>query len=432
MKMGAIVTKVQMYLEVIKKKNEDLNIFLHVNENILNEAKVLEGKKIKGALYGVVVAVKSNINVQGMVTNCASHVLENYVAPYDATVIQKLKAADALIIGMVNMDEFAAGGSGENSAFGLTKNPAAPTLIPGGSSSGSAAAGAAGMCDVALGSDTGGSIRTPASHCGVVGMKPSYGAVSRYGLIDLSMSLDQIGPLGKTVGDVAKVLEVIQGVDAQDPTTVSYPFLSEKLKQTTVGILTIKGVAPAIQKLIDARVAAVVKKQRWKTKKVTIDSIDLAVETYYPLVYSEFFSATRRFDGRRYGKQIEAVAGKEVLRRIYGGSEITQAEFAGKYYQKALGMKHVIADSFVEAFEQVDCIVLPTCPGLPWKLGAGTKMPLAEVYAADALTIPANLAGCCAISVPAGEIKGVPVGLQVMCGKGEDEKLLRIAKECEL
>lgn len=429
--MGALVTKVQKYLEVIKKRNTELNIFLHVNEHVLDEAKVLEAKKTRGALWGIVVAVKSNINVQGMVTNCASKVLENYVAPYDATVIQKLKAEDALIMGMVNMDEFAAGGSGENSAFGPTRNPVVPSLIPGGSSSGSGAAVAAGMCDVALGSDTGGSIRTPASHCGVVGMKPSYGAVSRYGLLDLSMSLDQIGPLGKTVEDVARVFEVIRGNDERDPTTVMYPVSSEKLGKVTVGIITITGVAPAIQKLIDARVADVVKKQGWKTKKVVIDSIDLAVETYYPLVYSEFFSATRRFDGRRYGQKIEDAAGKEVLRRIYGGAEITQAEFAGKYYQKALGVKQLIADSFADAFEKVDCIVLPTCPGLPWKLGAGIKMPLEDIYAADALTIPANLAGCCAISVPAGALKGVPVGLQIMCAKGEDKKLLEIAKGFE-
>ncbi|MBM3230301.1 Asp-tRNA(Asn)/Glu-tRNA(Gln) amidotransferase subunit GatA [Candidatus Pacearchaeota archaeon] len=430
--MGALVTKVQKYLDVIKKRNKDLNIFLHVNENILDEAKALEGKKTKGALWGTVVAVKSNINVQGMITNCASKVLENYVAPYDATVIQKLKQADALLIGMVTMDEFAAGGSGENSAFGPTKNPLLPELVPGGSSSGSAAAVAAGMCDVALGSDTGGSIRTPASHCGIVGMKPSYGAVSRYGLIDLSMSLDQIGPLGNTVQEVQKVFEVIQGVDAADPTTIAYPALSKKGGSLKVGVVTIAGVAPVIQKLIDARVAALVTRHGWTVKKISIDSLDLAVATYYPLVYSEFYSATRRFDGARYGKPFVEYAGKEALRRMYGGQEITQAEFAGKYYQKALGVKQVIAASFNDAFKNVDCIVLPTCPGLPWKLGEGTKMPLEAVYAYDACTIPANLAGCCAISLPAGESKGVPVGLQLMCAQGEDMKLLEIAQKCAL
>jgi aspartyl-tRNA(Asn)/glutamyl-tRNA(Gln) amidotransferase subunit A len=430
--MGALVSKVEKYLEVIAQKNKKLNIFLHVNENILNEAKALEEKKgAKGRLYGMVLSIKSNINVRGMITNCASKVLENYVAPYNATVIQRIKDADGLIIGMVNMDEFAAGASGENSAFGPTLNPVVPAFVPGGSSSGSAAAVVAGMCDVALGSDTGGSIRTPASHCGVIGMKPSYGAVSRYGLIDLSMSLDQIGPLGKTVEDVQKVFDVIAGVDARDPTTVSS--VSSSLPQKlTIGVVQMKGVAPAIQKLIDGRIATLAKAQGWKTKRVTVKGIDLAVETYYPLVYSEFFSATRRFDGGRYGKKIEDAAGKEVLRRIYGGQAITQAEFAGKYYQKALGVKQMIADSFTSLFKEVDCILLPTCPGLPWKLGEGTKMPLEELYAYDALTIPANLGGICALSLPGGEVKGVPVGLQIWCAKGKDQQLLEIGKLCTL
>lgn len=431
--MGALIDKVKRYLEVIKRDNPKMNVFLQVNEHILEEAKALEEKKgAKGALYGVVVAVKSNINVQGMVTNCASRVLENYVAPYDATVIRKLREADALIIGMTNMDEFAAGGSGENSAFGCCVNPSAPGRVPGGSSSGSAAAVVAGMCDVALGSDTGGSIRTPASHCGVVGYKPSYGFVSRYGLIDLSMSLDQIGPLGKSVEDVERVFTVIQGKDDKDSVTVSMqPVEHTSVQKLSVGVLRVKGISTAIQKQIDKRVAEVIQKHGWKAKKISIQSIDLAVATYYPLVYSEFYSATRRFDGRRYGKVIEDHAGKEVLRRILGGKEITQAEYAGKYYQKALEVKKLIAREFDKAFESVDCIVLPTCPGLPWKVGEGAKMSLEEVYAYDALTIPANLAGCCAISVPAGKLTSIPVGLQILCKKGDDGKLLSIAKKFE-
>src|SRR3989338_4697316 len=222
--------KAKAYIEKIKKEDRGVNAFLHLNEKVVEEAREIDLKVKrtwkKGKLYGYVIGVKSNINVKGMICNCASKVLENYRAPYDATVIEKIRAEDGLIIGMTNCDEFAAGGSGENSAFGATQNPAAPGRVSGGSSSGSAAAVAAGFCDVALGSDTGGSLRNPASHCGLVGVKPSYGLVSRYGLIDLSMSLDQIGPVAKTVQDAALVLDVIRGKDERDAMSID----SEKIE----------------------------------------------------------------------------------------------------------------------------------------------------------------------------------------------------------
>lgn len=425
--------KVKAYLDNIKKENGKINAFLSLNPNVLAEAKAIDAKKgKKGRLYGYVFGIKSNINVRGLIANCASKTLENYKAPYDATVIEKIKAEDGVIIGMLNMDEFAAGGSGENSAFGVTQNPAAPGRIPGGSSSGSAAAVAAGFCDVALGSDTGGSIRNPASHCGVVGVKPSYGLVSRYGLIDLSMSLDQIGTIGKNISDCAFVLDVIKGKDARDTKTFeSSPIKLEKPAGITVGVLKIKGVDKKIQALVDKRVAEIVKKSKWDVEEVNIKHIDLAVQTYYPLVYVEFFSGTRRFDGRRYGKKIEDYCGEEVLRRILGGSEITKAEFKGSYYRKALEVKEIIKEEFESVFKEVDCVILPTCPGLPWKIGEGKKMKTEEVYAYDALTIPANLAEICAVSIPAGEISGIPVGMQIMCGKGEEGKMLSIASEIE-
>ncbi|MEK6889844.1 MAG: Asp-tRNA(Asn)/Glu-tRNA(Gln) amidotransferase subunit GatA [Nanoarchaeota archaeon] len=424
-----LVDKAKKYLDKIKKENGKINAILHVNENVLEEAKKLDEKKEKGRLYGYVFAVKSNINVKGMITNCASKVLENYIAPYDATVIEKIRKEDGLIIGMANMDEFAAGGSGENSAFGCCENPAASGRVPGGSSSGSAAAVAAGFCDVALGSDTGGSIRNPASHCGVVGVKPSYGLVSRYGLIDLSMSLDQVGPIAKNVEDVALVLDFIRGKDEKDTTT----FESESIKlgkidKFKIGILKIKAVDNKIQKLVDDKVKEVEKKYGLNVNKIEIKYIDLAVETYYPLVYSEFYSGTRRFDGRRYGKKIEDACGEEVLRRILGGSEITKSEFAGQYYEKALKVKELIKKEFEKAFENFDCIISPTCPGLPWKIGEGKKMKVEEIYAYDALTIPANLAEICAVSIPAGNIDKIPVGMQIMCAKGQDAKMLSIAK----
>ncbi len=424
--------KVKAYIEKIKKEDGKVNAFLHLNPKALEEAKEIDEKvKItgkKGRLYGYVIGVKSNINVKGLKCNCASKVLENYVAPYDATVIEKIKKEDGVIIGMTNCDEFAAGGSGENSAFGATQNPAALGRVAGGSSSGSAAAVAAGFCDVALGSDTGGSLRNPASHCGLVGVKPSYGLVSRYGLIDLSMSLDQIGPLAKTVQDAALVLDVIRGADERDCTTFnSLPLETKQHKKVKLGVVRVKGVEPTIQRLVDARVLAVAQKTGWSTKDIKIEYIELAVQTYYLLVYAEFFSGTRRFDGRRYGVKIEEACGREVLRRILGGKEITRAEFEGAYYQKALAVKELIRVEFEKAFKNVDALVLPTCPSLPWKIGEGDKMNVEEIYAYDALTIPANLAGICAVSLPAGKIEDIPVGMQVMCGRGEEGKMFDIA-----
>ncbi len=430
--MAKAEQKVKQYLEKIKKENPKLNIFLHVNENVLSEARAIDAKAKKGRLYGYVFGIKSNINVKGLPASCASKTLEDYKATYDATVIEKIKAEDGVIIGMLNCDEFASGSSGETSAFGPCQNPAAPGRIPGGSSSGSVAAVAAGFCDVSLGSDTGGSIRNPASFCGVIGVKPSYGMVSRYGLIDLSMSLDQIGPVASNIDDAALVLDVIRGKDSRDAMT----FDSGEIKLGTVGkikvgILKIKGVDSRIQKLIDERINSIVKREGWAIKEVKIEHIELAVQTYYPLVYSEFFSSTRRFDGRRYGRKIEEACGEEVLRRILGGSEITKAEFSGAYYKKALEVKEIIKEEFDRVFKEVDCVVLPTCPGMPWKIGEGAKMKPEEIYAYDALTIPANLAEICAVSVPAGAVDKIPMGLQIMCSKGSDAKMLSIAKEFE-
>lgn len=425
--------KVKRYLDRIKKENKKINAFLHLNPDVLKEAKELDWKKgKKGKLFGYVFGVKSNINVSGLICNCASKTLENYRATYDASVIEKIKKEDGLIIGMLNCDEFASGASGENSAFGACENPKALGRISGGSSSGSAAAVSAGFCDVALGSDTGGSIRNPASHCGVVGVKPSYGLVSRFGLIDLSMSLDQIGPVGKNVEDCVLVLDVIRGKDERD--TISFESKKiklEKVGKVNVGVVRVKGVDKRIQGVVDEKIKRIGENLGWKFKDVEIKYIDLAVQTYYPLVYVEFFSATRRFDGRKYGKKIEDSCGDEVLRRILGGSEISKAEFSGKYYQKALKVKSLIKEEFERVLGGVDCIIMPTVPILPWKIGEGKKMKIEDVYAADALTCPVNLAGVCGVSIPAGDVNGVPVGMQVICGNGEDGKMLSIAREIQ-
>ncbi|HVY01848.1 MAG TPA: amidase family protein [Candidatus Nanoarchaeia archaeon] len=426
MVIGPIEQKAATLMQKIRNENKKLNILLQVNDKLIEQAAALDAKKAKGKLAGKFIVVKSNIMVKGMIANCASKTVENFVCPYDATVIEKIKAEDGLIVGMANMDEFACGGSGENSAYGATENPAALGYIPGGSSSGSVAAVAAGFCDISLGSDTGGSIRNPASHCGVVGLKPSYGCVSRYGLVDLAMSLDQIGPVSKNVGDVFLLLDIIKGKDPRDPTTLDFVSHSSPLNNARIGILRINGVDSKIQKMIDVQVKNLHKIYGWQVKEVNIDAIDLAVEAYYPLVYSECFSSTRKFDGRRYGLNINESAGPELLRRMIGGSEITEAEHAGAYYQKALEVKRYIKKQFEEVFKSFDAIILPTCPGLPWKIGE--KMKVEEVYAYDACTIPANLAGICAISIPLGTLNKIPVGMQIFCKSGDETKLRTISE----
>jgi aspartyl-tRNA(Asn)/glutamyl-tRNA(Gln) amidotransferase subunit A len=432
--MVTIQEKAQKYLEAIEKDNQKgkkINAILHLNPNILEEARAVDEKtKIgkAGKLAGMIFAIKSNICVLGMVANCASKTLENFKAPYDATVIEKIRKEDGLIIGMTNMDEFAAGGSGENSAFGITKNPAALDRIPGGSSSGSTAAVAASFCDVALGSDTGGSLRNPASHCGIVGFKPSYGAVSRYGLIDLAMSLDQVGPLAKNTRDIKKIFEVIKGKDARDATSRELEDVKKDMKKLKIGIPNV-GCNKEILELVDKKVKEVCKKNGWGREKIEIKHIDLGIQTYYPINYVEFFSGTRKFDGRRFGKKIEDSCGKEVLRRILGGGMICQEEFAGRYYKKALDAKKILEQEFEKAFSKVDIIVMPTVPRLPHKFGE--KISVEDMYNYDTLTVLANIAELAAISIPCGKIGGVPVGIQLMAARGDDNFLLDVAEKFE-
>jgi len=428
------VQKLKQYLSKIKKENPKINAFLELRpeKELIKEAEEID-KKIKsgkaGKLAGYIIGIKANICVKGLHASCASKALENYVAPYDATVVWKIKKQDGLIIGMLNMDEFASGTSGETSAFGPTHNPAASGLIPGGSCSGSAAAIAAGFCGLTLGSDTGGSIRCPASFCGVVGIKPTYSAVSRYGLIDLAMSTDTIGTLAKNVADASLLLDVIKGRDEKD--AISQDSDKKSSKITRVGILDLSGVKveSKVKETVDNAVDKLKTKSSWKFEKVKLNYLDLAVQTYYPIIYVEAFSGTRKLDGRRYGKKIEEVCGPEFLRRILGGSEITKAEHGGRYYYKALKVKDLIVKEFEKIFKKYDCIVCPTMPILPWKIGEAVSVE--ESYAADVLTIPASLSGSCAISVPAGKVKGIPVGLQIICDRFQEDKLIKIAKKFE-
>jgi len=426
------VENIQKYIDKIKKENSKLNIVLHVNDNAVNEAKKIDqkiksGEKV-GKLVGLGFLVKSNINVEGMITNCASKTLEDYEAGYNATAIDKLLKEDAIVLGMVNCDEFASGSTGENSAYGVCVNPAANDRVPGGSSSGSAAGVAAGFCDFSLGSDTGGSIRNPASCCGIVGMKPSYGTVSRYGLIDLSMSLDQIGPLASNVEDCETIYEIIKGQDDHDPVTNDFNSSKLDMKNVRIGILDIDA-DKEIWDLINEKVNAVCKDNNWKKDNVKIDHVDLGIQTYYPIVYTEFFSGTRKFDGRKFGLKIEESCGEEVLRRILGGAEITKAEYSGRYYLKALAAKKIIEKEFEKAFKKYDFIILPTVPKLPHKVGK--RLSLGDEYNLDACTVLANLAEIPGLSVPVGKIDEVPVGLQILSSRGNDRNLLNVAKKFE-
>ena len=432
---------IRSFLENIKesdKAGKKINAFLQLNNNALLEAKEVDSKlrrgKAPGKLAGLAIAVKANINVKNFFASCASKTLENYKAAYDASVIEKIKKQDGIIIGITNMDEFAAGSSGETSAFGETKNPACLERIPGGSSSGSAAAVAAGFCDLALGSDTGCSVRNPASHCGIVGMKPSYGVVSRYGLLDLSMSLEQIGTFAKDVEGAELLFDVIKGKDERDATTYELQDKKEKKASNSslemknsvkIGIPKIKA-DEKIWRLVRDRIKEVCEKEKWESQDIEIKYIDLGVQTYYPINYVEFFSATRKYDGRKYGKKIEESCGEEVLRRILGGGEIAQAEYAGKYYRKALQAKKLIEQEFEKAFKKFDCLIMPVVPRLPHKLGE--KISIEDMYMYDTLTTPANLAGVPAISVPAGKIEGIPVGMQIICGKFQEGKMFEISK----
>ncbi|MDO8870264.1 MAG: Asp-tRNA(Asn)/Glu-tRNA(Gln) amidotransferase subunit GatA [Methanobacteriaceae archaeon] len=429
----------EKFNQVISSKNSNINAFVQINhENALEkaneiDARIKNGEKV-GKLAGMVIGIKSNINVKDFTISAASKTLENYMGSYDATVIQRIKEEDGIIIGMTNMDEFAAGSSTETSFHGSTDNPAAPGHISGGSSGGSAAAIAAEMCDIALGSDTGGSIRNPASHCGVMGFKPTYGAVSRQGLLDLSMSLDQIGPLAADTSGIAMMLDTIAGNDPNECTSIDWKvpnfsaLLDENPEEALNGLKV--GVVKQFQEVTDDHIVNIIEDSIDKmgemgaeVVELSFDYIDLCLPTYYLINYVEFFSATRKYDGRKYGHQIEEVCGDEVLRRIHMGSYISQQEFSGKYYKKALQARSLIRKEITKLLNGVDMIAGPTVPKLPHKLGE-TLEPM-EMYAYDVLTVIANLAGIPASSMKAGEVKGIPVGLQFQAKPLDDAKIVQ-------
>lgn len=428
----------QQFYNNIKTYNNRYNAFLEINMDSAVECatnidtRISKGEPV-GKLAGLVVGIKNNINVEDFHITAASKTLENYIGSYNATVIKRIKEEDGIIIGMTNMDEFAAGSSTETSYFGGAENPAAFGRIPGGSSGGSAVAVAADMCDLSLGSDTGGSIRNPASHCGIIGYKPTYGMVSRQGLLDLAMSFDQIGPFAKDPSGIALMLEVISGYDKTECTSLDWkvPKFTDSIKNEDSLKWMKVGVVKQFFDMSDDKIVNIIENSVDKMKdmgaevvELSFDHTDLCLPTYYLISCVEFFSATRKYDGRKYGEKIEDVCGEEVLRRINMGSYISQKEFSGKYYKKALQARSLIKREVTKLTNNVDVMVSPTVPKLPHK--NGTTLDPLDMYYYDALTVMANLAGIPATSTPAGDVRGIPVGLQIQAKPLADAKIIEM------
>jgi len=404
-----------------------------------------------GALAGIPVLVKDNINVKGMRTTCSSKILENFVSPYDATVVTKLKLADAVIIGKSNLDEFAMGSSTETSCFNVTRNPYNLECVPGGSSGGSAAAVSAGETVLALGSDTGGSVRQPAAFCGVVGLKPTYGRVSRFGLVAFASSLDQIGPITKDVTDTAILLNVISGYDRRDSTSVDMPVpdytkaLVNDVNGIKIGIpeqYFAAGLDKEVEKLVRDSIELLEKKGAI-VKGISLPHTEYAVAAYYIIAPSEASSNLARYDGVKYGYRTDENNaatlvdvyektrgegfGQEVKRRIMLGTYSLSSGYYDAYYLKAQKVRTLIRKDFETAFRQVDVIATPTAPTTAFKKGEKSDDPL-KMYLSDIFTISANLAGIPGISIPCGFCgDGLPAGLQLLAKPFEEEKLLRVS-----
>jgi aspartyl-tRNA(Asn)/glutamyl-tRNA(Gln) amidotransferase subunit A len=446
------------YLRRIDERNEGINAFLSIAaESAQRTAHALDAAAERGdplgPLGGVPVAIKDVITIEGQPATAGSRILEGYTPPYTATAVRRLKAAGAVILGKLNCDEFAMGSSNENSAYGPVHNPVAPGRVPGGSSGGSAAAVAAEMAAATLGTDTGGSIRQPASFCGVVGVLPTYGRVSRYGLIAFASSLDRIGPLTRTVEDAASVLGVIAGHDPLDATSAKQPvpdYVAE-LKQPVAGLRVgvpeeyfAEGldseVKQAVEKAIDG-----LRAQRCTITRVSLPHTRYAVPTYYVLATAEASANLERFDGVRYGyrapdantlsemyrKSRDGGFGPEVKRRILLGTYVLSAGYYDAYYRKAQQVRRVLTEDFLKAFSNVDVLVTPVAPTPAFRLGEKTDDPV-SMYLADIYTVTASLAGICGISVPCGASKeGLPIGAQILGPHFGESTVFRAAQGVE-
>jgi aspartyl-tRNA(Asn)/glutamyl-tRNA(Gln) amidotransferase subunit A len=445
-------------IERIKKVDYKINSFITINNNAIAQAQQID-KKIRsdltvGSLVGIGVGVKDNISTAGLKTTCASKMLSDYIPPYDATVIKRLKDKDAIIIGKLNLDEFAMGSTTEWSYYGLTKNPWNLDYVCGGSSGGSAASIAAQLCTVSLGSDTGGSVRCPASFCSVIGFKPTYGLVSRYGLISYSNSLEQIGPLGKTVSDIRNIMEVISGKDTNDNTTIDTKKNNKnnyndnenkKYNQQRIGLLKelINGAdEPVYQCLYSA--LDKFNEFGFTHEESSLNSTEYALASYYIIATAEASSNLARFDNIRYGFELNPDEyewntyfsktrgnfGDEVKRRIIVGTFVLSSGYYGKYYLKAHRVRELIKSELKKLFKKYDLLVSPTVPVLPFKIGEKIDDPL-KMYLIDINTVLANLAGIPAISIPIGFKNGLPIGLQIMADEFQEKKLLDAAELLE-
>ncbi len=456
LRSGAVTCKLlveQAISEITKKKQ--LNAFLEVFEKSASENALVVDQKIKagtaGKLAGVIVGLKDNICYKGHKVSASSKILEGFESLYSATVVERLLAEDAIIIGRLNCDEFAMGSSNENSAFGNVLNPLNEKCVPGGSSGGAAAAVAANLCHVTLGSDTGGSIRQPASFTGTVGIKPTYGRVSRYGLIAYASSFDQIGPITKTVGDMALVLEVISGKDVHDNTSSSQPVASyvkglaadRKYKIAYLKeCIDSEGLDPEVKSAVLNQIETL-KAAGHQLQEVSFPYLEFLVPTYYVLTTAEASSNLSRFSGIHYGHRTEKATdlestykksrsegfGKEVKRRIMLGTFVLSAGYYDAYYSKAQKVRRIIHEKTKEIFGDFDFILTPSTPGTAFEFGKNSADPI-KMYLEDIFTVQAPIAGVPAISVPCGtHSNGLPMGLQLMANYFEEEKLLNLASK---
>lgn len=451
------ITSLELTQAVLARIDEvegDVQAYLTITrEEALAQAKAVDEKIAKGEeiafLEGIPGAIKDNICTKGIKTTCASKILQKFVPPYDATVMQKLEAQNPVVLGKTNLDEFAMGGSTENSAYHPTCNPWNTDCVPGGSSGGSAAAVAAGTAVWALGSDTGGSIRQPASFCGVVGMKPTYGRVSRYGLVAYASSLDQIGPITKDVTDCAHILNIIAGRDEMDSTSldVQVPDFTKALVQDIKGLKIglpkeyfVKGMDPEVEAAVKNGVKEL-EKLGAEVVEISLPNTDYAISTYYLIAPAEAATNLARYDGVSYGERAEDAAdlvemmtktrtqylGEEVKRRIMIGNYALSAGYYDAYYLKALKVRRLVKEDYDKAFKDVDVIICPAAPSVAYKIGEKISNPL-EMYLQDACTVPLNLAGLPGISVPCGYNKDkMPIGMQIIGKALDEETILRVA-----